>query len=244
MKDSRYIELLNLYVDNQLTPGEAAELEAEVQRSPARRKLYAQYCRMHKACTLLFEADRELAPKTAAAVVAIRAAGSGGGTSPSERGWWLGWKGLGMAAAAAMAVMVGTRFLMTPDLAPSHDLAGADSLSIAAVDPVPVVGQLLEEPKIPTPFPSVGTSGPELQSVLFATAFRSSRDVEWSPRGEPNSDLAWLKEVRLPVLSTLRAEDLQFEVRSAPLGQPDSPVFAGRRSFQDNLEMTAFQFQR
>jgi anti-sigma factor RsiW len=129
MKDSRYIELLNLYVDNQLTPGEAAELEAEVQRSPARRKLYAQYCRMHKACTLLFEADRELAPKTAAAVVAIRAAGSGGGTSPSERGWsWLGWKGLGMAAAAAMAVMVGTRFLMNAGPRTPHDLAGADSL--------------------------------------------------------------------------------------------------------------------
>jgi hypothetical protein len=244
MKDSRYIELLNLYVDNQLTPGEAAELEAEVQRSPERRKVYAQYCRMHKACTLLFEADRELAPKTAAAVVAIRNAGSDGETSRNGTWSWVGWKGLGMAAAAAMAVMVGTRFLMNTDGTPSRDMARANTPSVAAVDPIPVVGQLLDDPRISTPFPAVGASGPELQSVLFATAFRSSRDVDWAQRSEPNSELAWLKEIRLPVLSTLRAEDLQFEVRSAPLGQPDSPVFAGRRSFQDNLEMTAFQFQR
>jgi anti-sigma factor RsiW len=50
MKESRYIELLNLYVDHRLTPEEAAELETEVQRNPARRKVYLQYCRIQKAC--------------------------------------------------------------------------------------------------------------------------------------------------------------------------------------------------
>ncbi len=55
MKESRFIELLNLYLDQQISPDDAAELEAEIARSPAHRRTYLQYCRMHRACALLFE---------------------------------------------------------------------------------------------------------------------------------------------------------------------------------------------
>ena len=62
MKESRFIELLNLYVDQQLSPVEAAELEAEISKNPVRRRTYQQYCRMQKACNRLFEEERAQAP--------------------------------------------------------------------------------------------------------------------------------------------------------------------------------------
>lgn len=55
MKDSRFIELLNLYVDHQISAADAALLEAEIQRTPERRKVYRQYCQMQKACMTLSE---------------------------------------------------------------------------------------------------------------------------------------------------------------------------------------------
>ncbi len=48
MKDHRFTELLNLHLDHELTPAEAAELEAELSRDPARRR---QYPRLPAACS-------------------------------------------------------------------------------------------------------------------------------------------------------------------------------------------------
>jgi len=64
MRNSRFIELLNLYVDQQLSKEEAVELEREITRNPTRARTYQQYCRMQKACTLLFEQERTQAPNT------------------------------------------------------------------------------------------------------------------------------------------------------------------------------------
>lgn len=64
MKDSRFIELLNLYVDQQLSKEEARELEREITTNPQRAQTYQQYCRMQKACTLLFDQERNQAPNT------------------------------------------------------------------------------------------------------------------------------------------------------------------------------------
>ena len=49
MKESRFIELVNLYVDRQISTAETAELEAEIQVSPRHRKIYQQYCHMQRA---------------------------------------------------------------------------------------------------------------------------------------------------------------------------------------------------
>ncbi len=58
MKDSKFIELLNLYVDHQISPADVALLEAEVQRTPERRRVYREYCMMQKACSELGETFR------------------------------------------------------------------------------------------------------------------------------------------------------------------------------------------
>ena len=54
MNQDRFTELLNLRLDHEISPAEAAELETELQRSPARRREYQNFCRMQRACAQLF----------------------------------------------------------------------------------------------------------------------------------------------------------------------------------------------
>jgi anti-sigma factor RsiW len=61
MKDSRFIELLNLYIDRQITTEETAELEAEIQRNPKRQSVYRQYCQIHSATKMVYESFRAVA---------------------------------------------------------------------------------------------------------------------------------------------------------------------------------------
>lgn len=71
MNDREFIELLNLYLDHEITPSDAARLEAEVRSNPERRRTYLEYCRMQKACALLaadFAADRPAARRESVAV--------------------------------------------------------------------------------------------------------------------------------------------------------------------------------
>ena len=58
MKDNRFIELLNLYIDRQITAAETAELEAEIQQNPARQAVYRQYCKIHSATKLVYDSFR------------------------------------------------------------------------------------------------------------------------------------------------------------------------------------------
>lgn len=69
MKDSKFIELLNLYVDHQISASDAALLETEIQQNPQRRQIYRQYCQMQKACVVLADQFRSEAPASAAKVI-------------------------------------------------------------------------------------------------------------------------------------------------------------------------------
>ena len=58
MKDNRFIELVNLYIDRQITGEEMEMLEAEMQTNPRRRAIYRQYCQMHRATSMVYESFR------------------------------------------------------------------------------------------------------------------------------------------------------------------------------------------
>ena len=107
MKDQRFIELLNLYIDRQISPAETAELEAEMQSNPARRQTYRQYCQMHHATKLVYASFRNHASVPASAESA-----PGHATITSiqieqrqRRVRWTYYAG-GLAAAASLALMV------------------------------------------------------------------------------------------------------------------------------------------
>ena len=53
--DARFLELLNLHIDGELPPGEAAEFDAALRANPARRRTLEQYRRIQTACAQLFD---------------------------------------------------------------------------------------------------------------------------------------------------------------------------------------------
>jgi len=95
MNDKKFMELLNLYLDREIGADDALRLEAEVASNPARRKVYDQYCRMQKACSMLTgeAADPERA------VVAFPAGSSWGRAPPMGA----------LAAAACFLVVIAVR---------------------------------------------------------------------------------------------------------------------------------------
>ncbi len=116
MTHDRFIELLNLYVDGELPPAQAAELERAIAGDAERRRIYRQYCQMQKACSGLAEHFREEAAPAPhfrqGKVVAIDA----------QRGAreWL--RSLGLVASgalAACAVFVAVR-QVSPAAAPAE----------------------------------------------------------------------------------------------------------------------------
>ena len=94
MTDQEFIELLNLYVDREISPEDALRLESAVSASPRRREIHDQYCRMQKACSMLSEEPAD----STAAVFEFSARSS----------WRFGPILAGLAAACVIAV--GIRF--------------------------------------------------------------------------------------------------------------------------------------
>ncbi|OUW18339.1 MAG: hypothetical protein CBD18_02850 [Opitutales bacterium TMED158] len=50
MNQDRFLELLNLYLDNEIAPDELSELMADTRADPKREQLFLEYCKIHKAC--------------------------------------------------------------------------------------------------------------------------------------------------------------------------------------------------
>jgi len=96
MKESEFIELLNLYIDHEISAEDAVRLEAEVVSDPKRRQVYRQYCQMHKACAVL--ADQFSEQATPQCVV----------EKPS-RNWTGTFYSVGFAAAACLAIFLAVR---------------------------------------------------------------------------------------------------------------------------------------
>ncbi len=122
MKESRFIELLNLYIDQQITPVEAAELEEDILANPRHRRTYQQYCRMHRACTLVF------ASAESDAVVPLEPV--------ARRSAWKYYAG-GLAAAACIGFVAVQVFMRPGGPAPRPELAAVPAAS-APVQPVAV----------------------------------------------------------------------------------------------------------
>jgi hypothetical protein len=219
MKESKFIELLNLYVDHEITPAEAGELEAEIQRDPSRREVYLQYCRIQKGCTLLADKFRTEAPEPAVAMAAPRR------STPK----WAYAGGL-LAAAAAVAFVLTTQS-RTPATSPDVNTP-APQLAVAAT---PTNARPVQQPTLRMDFQPVLVSHTLHLNGLSADAEPAAVAVNDEPR------LDWLQNVHLTPLRSIPAEDLRFDTRAS--SPADNRVYAGRKPI-GTAEMTAFQFQR
>ena len=232
MKDNRFIDLVNLYVDRQITAAETAELEAEIQGNPRRRAIYRQYCKMHRATTLVYESFRAHAaeqPADAATGTIARFEHNRRARTSS----WMYYAG-GIAAAACLAVVL---VRVNATKAPQASLALAKpAVSTAQVAVVPPA------PKVPTvPAAVEPKAGPvSLRANVtieqdYAAMLASLRQLDQPafPNGPMQSGRA----------SSL-FDDGVFDSQQV-LPATSQRVFRSKQApTQQQAEFTAFQFQR
>ena len=152
MSEREFLELLNLYLDREITAADADRLEREIRSDAGRHRTYLQYCRMQQAVRLLGNAEglqieeRSLAGR-APALSAVRE-------------WWGSrwvWTGA-VAAAAVVLLFIAAR---RPESASAHQ---ADRL---------VVETLRQDPGTGGKQPTLGLSG----DALLLSQFPSTGSV-------------------------------------------------------------------
>lgn len=228
MKDNRFIELLNLYVDRQISPAETAELEAEIQGSPERQKVYRQYCQMHRATKLVYESFRAEAPESAETVTGNAAITRMASHQKRRPVSWMYYAG-GLAAAACLTFVV-ARVNFSPETEASSDAPLALAATEVAAKPAAVAASPTE--------PRAGLVS--LQNGLpvepdYPALLAALRQQERTLAGSQFS----------PVRFQSLFDDGVFENRQL-LPQGNQRVFRGRGAGnqQPAVEFTAFQFQR
>lgn len=145
MKDNRFIELLNLYIDRQISAAEAAELEAEMQAHPRRRATYRQYCQMHRATTLVYDSFRKDAPGQ------VQENGATVARFEGRRRTGLHWghcaAGLAAACLAVVFVRVNSSQPAQPELAVAAARPAKPDAVVASVSVTPAPLREVEAPK-------------------------------------------------------------------------------------------------
>ncbi len=235
MKDKRFIELLNLYVDHQIAAEEAAELEAEILRSPERRKTYREYCRMQRACGMLFDRERQEAPASFALEKSLQDAERKIMDVPTRRkaGW--GTYTAAFGGLTAMAACLAVIFLSPGTTSTPTNAGSAPSAKASA--PLVAQSSLTGPLSVAVLTPRSAT----LQPLFASQTLTSARDDANS--SEHVAGTEWMQQVQLPPVQRVVVDDTAFETRPT-LQQDNSRVFRSSRPIQGNVEFTAFQFQR
>lgn len=223
MKNTEFIELINLYLDHELPPADCARLEAEVKANPDRRRIYEQYCRMQKACKVLATDFASEAP-----AINPRAIRTSGAEGASRRGMG-GFFAIGSLAAAAACVALVVLNRGNPDArlgsaAVAEATAAAPVAAAVVADNAPRGGGIVQRSSL------MG------ESVFLTRAPAAGEAV--APQ------LAWLTGVQIaPMQQVVFAEDLRFETRLLKLN-PDSRAINPLKKAGDNVkESAAFEFR-
>lgn len=235
MNEKKFIELLNLYVDQEISKPEALALEEEIQRSPERRRIYQQYCRIHRASITLAESYKSDAlPQGSKLARAARAMDEKVALLPQRGGRSFSWawaSGLGLTAAAACVALVVVRSKVPTN----PTLSQATNTVVQSEDTHATVSNQM-----------VAASGNTSSNKVFQPVY-VSRD--WaaevssldSSMQSAKPSLAWLDEVSLPAPRALLVEELVFKAKAET---QDSRTFRSDRPIQTTVETTAFQFQK
>jgi len=237
MNDKEFIELLNLYLDHEITAADAARLEGEVQSNPQRRQFYRQYCQMQKACKVLAADFRtEATPAGDKKVVAFEVAGSS-----RSRGVYI--FGAVAAAAACVALVFVSRGALKS--VPASE-GGTGPVAVQSTRVLPTARIAADVSPAVTKLAPANSGGLVQRSMLvndpFLLAGRAN-DAEFTRVGQPNEQLAWIGALQIaPVPQRVPIETLRFEPQSTILPQ-DSRGLANRPGPADaTAEMTAFRF--
>jgi len=246
MNDAKFTELLNLYLDHEISAEDAVRLEAEVQGNPARRRVYLEYCQMHNACTVLARRFQGESSEAIALNLTAR-------RSTARRAWETGYYAAGAVAAAACLAIIFVVRQKSPDAA----VTAPANVPVAAADfeaPVGAVAQPAalagegEPSQLVTTGLSVPTRREQLRRSLVANPFLFSEQPDTpgmfvATGARPDAPpLEWMRSMRLaPVAPGATGEDLRFEARPATL-RPAAGSFNSPAASEPDVELTAFRF--
>jgi hypothetical protein len=236
MKDSEFIELLNLYLDHEISAADAVRLEAEVVSNPARRKTYQEYCRMQKACKMLAEEfQTDAAPEADRKVVAFEI------ERPARRSVYLA--GAMVAAAACLAVIFGLRNRVpsaattSPVVVKSLPPASGKETNVVIATTVPptdreisrtvTVPAALEEPPV------------RLVTALALTGTPNANQKSLLNGKEVPAQFAWIQNTQLAPVPRVPID--QFRFNASPSMRPDSRIYA---TPMNATEMNALRYQK
>jgi len=236
MNDRRFIELLNLYLDHQIKPAEAAELEAIVYSSPAHRRTYEEYCQLQRACVQLgsnARASAPIAPRFARSINVVERKI----TAPQRPNRWFPLQVGGLATLAMAAGFVLVIRTNSPDeLAP---VSVTQNQSYKALSETPVLVATLPLPTTPLTTNTTFALHPSLVSVGLGATQNADDLVVSAPDREA---IEWMQRVDQLPLHTLVLDEQVFANRA--MVPPDTHVFRRPRSLQPSAEFTGFQFSR
>jgi len=218
MKDSKFIELLNLYVDHQISPADAALLEAEIQQKPERRQIYRQYCQMQKACVTLAENFRSEAPAGEKVI----------GMSPAPRRMAIATYVMGFAAAAACIALV----VVNRPGGPSSTKS-TQTIALAQPNATPVEANVV----------AAAAQASEANRAVLHPAFpgvaKNDETAAATVAVADHVSLDWMNQVQL---QRVPAENLWFETR--PTLEAQDLMLRSARPYQGQVESTAFIFPK
>jgi hypothetical protein len=221
MKESEFIELLNLYVDHEIGAEDAKRLEAEVAADSARHAIYRQYCSMQKACTLL--ADRFQKPVAGARPVRVpRAARRWAALIPAS----------GLALAACVAVVLAVRSPVSAPAPAAHAVPQApvqERSELTTIAPGNYQRQLV--PALSVRDFSLNSGAPAAEGLMTAAG-----------QGQVAS-LAWIAQLQMGSVQPVSAAEVNFKPNAAFLST-DIREESRASDEQEPAETVAFRFQR
>jgi hypothetical protein len=233
MKDHRFIELVNLYIDRQITDAETTELEAEMQAHPRRRTIYRQYCQMHRATTLVYESFQHHASSQQPEIVAGKATIARLESRPQNHGIRWAYYAGGLAAACLALVLLRLNFPRTADagLAATSQRSSPSAAGVASLPPVSTVRREADaaRPGLVS-LPNSNLAVEQDYTAMLAALRQEEQRTAATGQLQPG---------RLPSLF----DDGVFEFQQVSPANSQR-VFRGRQTSAQPAEFTAFQFQR
>ena len=225
MKESEFIELLNLYVDHEIGAEDAKRLEAEVAANPARRDVYRQYCRIQKACTLL--ADQFQEPALEKDALPER---------PAAWKWMTIVPAAGIALAACVAVVLAVRSHI-----PAPGASGRASSQFAVLERA---AQQADLPAIAQDNYSRGlVPALSVRDFSLNTGAPASEGLVTAASQRQNDPLAWITRLQMQSIQPVPAAQVDFKP-NAELLSPDVRSNRPASEQQESIDLVAFRFQK
>jgi hypothetical protein len=236
MNDRRFLELLNLYLDHQIEPAEAGELEAAVQSSPARRRIFEEYGQLQRGCSQLGNSARLAAPPAPRFSRSLRLA-ERKITAPRRS---ISWYPLQVGAFATLAVAVGfSLVVLTQRSQPAED--GLGPLPRVPKSPQPLAALVTESPAaapISRVEPFVG-----VHPTLRALNSNSNFNTDEADAAEPDRDaLEWIQRVDQLSLQALVVNEQTFSTKT--MLPPEVQAVRRPGYPQTAVEFTGFKLER